>query len=280
MKIAVTGAGGGLGRAFQEVAGDRHELHPFSRQELDVRSYEAVMTTIPPLEPDVVMHFAAMTAVDACEEDPQGAAETNVGGSFNVAAAARASRAVLVAISTDYVFDGDQDDPYHEDDEANPISVYGLTKYAGEWVASGTAPDILVVRTAWVYGAGDDFFSKAVRRLKDGEEVGAIADLVSSPTHVAHLAERLLPLVTSSIRGVVHLAGIEPVSWHEALLRARELGGLPGEVVPQKSDELARPARRPANSALTSVIIDAGSGVPPMPPLDEGIRRVLRDVGD
>ena len=280
VRIAVTGAGGGLGRAFRAVAGDAHDIHPFTRQELDVRSYDAVMGAIVPLEADLIMHFAAMTAVDACEEDPQRATETNVGGSFNVAAAARESRAILVAISTDYVFDGNQDEPYHEDDEANPLSVYGLTKYAGEWVASGTAPDILVVRTAWVYGAGEDYFSRAVRRLKDGEEVGAIADLIGSPTHVAHLAERLLPLVTSSIRGVVHLAGIEPVSWHDALVRAKRLGDLPGEIVAQKADELARPARRPANSALTSVVLDEGYRVPPMPPLDEGIRRVLRDVGD
>lgn len=279
MKIAVTGAGGGLGRAFLEHAGGTHELHPFTRQDLDVRSLEATMAALVPLEADLIMHFAAMTAVDACEEDPQRALETNVGGSFNVAAAARASRAALVAISTDYVFDGDKGEPYDEEDEANPLSVYGLTKYAGEWVASGVAPDVLIVRTAWVYGAGNDYLSKAVRRLMDGEEVGAIADLYGSPTHVAHLAERLLPLVTASFQGVVHLAGPETVSWHEALLRAKELGGLPGEVAAQKADELARPAPRPASSALTSVIIDEGSGVPPMPPLDEGIRKVLRDVG-
>ena len=279
VRIAVTGAGGGLGLAFQQVIGTAHDVHPFTRRELDVCSYDAVMKRLVPLEVDVIMHFAAMTAVDACEEDPQRAAETNVGGSFNVAAAARESRAALVAISTDYVFDGDQESPYTEDDDSNPISVYGLTKYAGEWVASGTAPDLLVVRTAWVYGAGEDFFSKAVRRLKDGEEVGAIADQIGSPTHVVHLAERLLPLVTSSIRGVVHLAGAEAVSWHDALLRAKELGGLPGEVVAQKADELIRPARRPANSALTSVVVGGDSSVPPMPSLEEGIRRVLRDVG-
>ena len=280
MKIAVTGAGGGLGRAFLEHAGDAHELHPFTRQELDVRSFDATMAAIVPLEVDVIMHFAAMTAVDACEEDPQRAADTNVGGCFNIAAAARESRAALVAISTDYVFDGDKGEPYHEEDEANPLSVYGLTKYAGEWVASGASPDVLIVRTAWVYGAGDDYFSKAVRRLMDGEEVGAIADLHGSPTHVAHLAERLMPLVTGSFQGVAHLAGPDTVTWHDALLRAKELGDLPGEVVGQKAEELARPARRPANSALTSVVIDEGSGVPPMPSLDDGIRKVLRDVGD
>jgi dTDP-4-dehydrorhamnose reductase len=279
MRIAVTGAGGGLGRAFLEHARDRHDVHPFTRQELDVRSFEATMAAIVPLEPDLIMHFAAMTAVDACEADPQRAADTNVGGSFNVAAAAREARASLVAISTDYVFDGDKGEPYDEDDAENPVSVYGLTKHAGEWVAAATAPDALIVRTAWVYGAGDDYFSRAVKRLKDGEEVGAITDLFGSPTHVAHLAERLLPLFTGGVRDVVHLAGSETVSWHGALARAKELGDLPGEVVAQKADELARPARRPVSSALASVVLDEDSGVPPMPPLDEGIRKVLSDVG-
>jgi dTDP-4-dehydrorhamnose reductase len=277
MKIAVTGAGGGLGRAFLAAAGDSQDVHPFTRDDLDVRSFDAVRDALVPLEPDVIMHFAAMTAVDACEEDPQRAVETNVTGSFNVASAAREAGAVLVAISTDYVFDGEKDQPYDEDDEADPISIYGLTKYAGEWVATGAAIDLLIVRTAWVYGAGGDFFSGAIRRLKEGEEVGAIADQVGSPTHVAHLAERLLPLVTSSIRGIVHLAGPDAVSWHEALLRAKELGSLPGEVIAQKADELARPAERPANSALTSVMLE--DEVPPMPSLDEGIRKVLSDVG-
>ena len=277
MRIAVTGAGGGLGRAFVAAEGDRHELHPFRRAELDIRSYPRVMETLVPLEPDVVMHFAAMTAVDGCETDPQAAMETNVGGTFNVAAAAREARSLLVAISTDYVFDGSKDEPYFEDDDTAPISVYGLTKLAGEWVATGTAADVLLVRTAWVYGAGNDFFSKAVRKLRNGDEVGGIVDQVGTPTHVAHLAERLMPLVISSVRGIVHLAGPDVVSWHEALVRAKQLGNLPGEVVAQKADELDRPARRPANSALRSTY---GDELPRMPSLDDGIRKVLADVGD
>jgi dTDP-4-dehydrorhamnose reductase len=88
-----------------------------------------------------------------------------------------------------------------------------------------------------------------------------------------------MPLVDSGVRGLVHLAGREAVSWHDVLLRAKELGDLPGTVMAQKADELDRPAKRPANSALTSVVIDEGSGIPAMPSLDEGIRKVLGDVG-
>ena len=278
MKIAVTGAGGGLGRAFLDVAGDEHDLRPFARQDLDVSSRDAVMGALVPLEPEVVMHFAAMTAVDACEEDPQRAEATNTTGTRNVAEAAREAGALLVAISTDYVFDGEKDQPYDERDNPNPISVYGRTKYQGEVAAQEVAPELLVARTAWVYGAGNDFASKAVRRLRDGEEVGAIFDQVGSPTHVAHLADRLIPLASAGLRGLVHLAGPEAVSWHDFVVRAKSLGDLPGEAFPQKAEDLDRPAKRPANSALTSVILE--DQVPPMPPLDDGIQKVLSDVGD
>jgi dTDP-4-dehydrorhamnose reductase len=278
VRIAVTGAGGGLGRAFLRVVPAEHDTHPFTRQELDVRSFEDVDRTIDPIEPDVIMHFAAMTSVDRCQADPQRAAETNVLGSFSVAASARRTGALLVALSTDYVFDGEKDEEYVETDTPNPLSVYAWTKLAGERAAQAVAPDALVVRTAWVYGAGDDFVSTAVRRLRAGQEVGGITDQVGSPTHVAHLAERLLPLVASGVRGVVHLAGPESTTWHDVLSRARALGGLPGAVIGQKAGELDRPAPRPPNSSLASAVLE-GTAVPPMPPLDDGLRKVLADVG-
>jgi dTDP-4-dehydrorhamnose reductase len=278
VRIAVTGAGGGLGRAFLAAVPSGHEVRGLTRQELDVRSFQAVREAIDPFRPDVVMHFAAMTGVDACQEDPQRAAETNVLGSFNVAAAAHRTGARLVALSTDYVFDGQKGSPYDEADRPRPLSIYGWTKLAGERAAEAVGPDLLVVRTAWVFGAGNDFVATAMRRLREGAEVGGIVDQVGSPTHVVDLAERLLPLAQSGLGGVVHLAGPEAITWHAVLTRAVRLGGLPGEVVVQKADELGRPAPRPPNSALTSTVLP-GSGVPPMPPLDDAIRRVLADVG-
>lgn len=274
MRIAVTGAGGGLGRAFLEVVPPGHEVHPFARGDLDVRRHDQVAERLVSLHPNVIMHFAAMTSVDGCEDDPQGAAETNVLGTFNVAAAAKRAGALLVVMSTDYVFDGDKDAPYDERDRPNPLSLYAWTKYAGERAAQAVVPELLIVRTAWVFGAEDDFVSKAIRRMRQGEEVGGIVDQVGTPTHVVNLAERLLPLVASGVRGVVHLAGPEATSWHGLLVRAKRLGGLPGEVIEQKADELGRPAPRPAYSALTSVVLPR-TEVPPMPPLDHAIGRLL-----
>jgi dTDP-4-dehydrorhamnose reductase len=274
VRIAVTGAGGGLGRAFVDSVSAGHQVHAFTRQQLDVRSADSVLETLVPLQPEVIFHFAAMTAVDACEEDPQRAAETNVLGSFHAGVSARRIGALLVALSTDYVFDGEKGEPYNERDRPNPLSFYAMTKYAGERAVQAVAPNLLIVRTAWIFGSGDDFVSKAVARLRDGQEVGGIVDQVGSPTYVRHLAERLLPLARSGIRGLVHLAGPEATTWHDVLIRAREIGSLPGEVLAQKADELDRPAPRPPNSALTSVVLP-GSGLPPMPPLDRAIREVL-----
>lgn len=277
MRIAVTGAGGGLARAFAVAASAEHEVRGFSRADLDVRDHDAVIAALGPLEADVILHCAAMTSVDGCDAEPARAAETNVLGSFNAAHAARRSGARLVAISTDYVFDGEKGAPYDERDRPNPLSVYGWTKLAGERAAASVAPDLLVIRTAWVFGSGKDFLSRAVGSLRAGEEVGGIVDQVGSPTHVADLADRILTLIGSDVRGIVHLAGPEATTWHDVLVRAKRTGGLAGEVVAQKADEVGRPAPRPANSSLTSVVL-AGTGVPPMPPLDEAIGRVLADV--
>ncbi|MGH2653974.1 MAG: dTDP-4-dehydrorhamnose reductase [Actinomycetota bacterium] len=277
MRIAVTGAGGGLGRAFLASVPGGHQVHGFARADLDVRDHDEVVRTLVTLEPDVILHLAAMTSVDGCQAEPGRASETNVLGSFNVAAAARRSGARLVTLSTDYVFDGEKGAPYDERDRPNPLSVYGWTKLAGERAAEAVAPDLLVVRTAWVFGSGTDFLSRAVRRLRAGEEVGGIVDQVGSPTHVLHLAERILPLIESDVRGIVHLAGPEATTWHDVLVRAKLAGGLAGDVVDQKADEVGRPAPRPANSSFTSVVL-SGTRVPAMPPLDEAIERVLTDV--
>jgi dTDP-4-dehydrorhamnose reductase len=277
MRIAVTGTGGGLGRAFLAAVPEQHEVHGFTRQQVDVRSFDAVRDALDPLAPDAILHLAALTSVDRCEEEPQRAAETNVLGSFNVACSARRTGAVLVLVSTDYVFDGQKGAPYDEGDRPNPLSLYGLTKLAGERAAEAVGADLVIVRTAWVFGTGEDFLTSALRRLRGGREIRGIADQVGSPTEASALAERLLPVAASGIRGIVHLAGPEPVTWYEVLVRAKQLGDLPGTVLAQKADELGRPAARPAYSGLTSVVLP-GTDVPPMPSLDESIGKVLADV--
>jgi dTDP-4-dehydrorhamnose reductase len=274
VRIAVTGAGGGLGRAFLSRGAGGQDVIPFTHRDLAVEDAQATRAALLGARPEVVVHLAAMTSVDGCERDPEGARLVNVEGTANVARAAREAGASLVALSTDYVFDGQKEDPYDERDEPNPLSVYGRTKLEAERAVSEAGGRWLVVRTSWVFGAEGEFVRRAVARLARGDEVGGIVDQTGTPTFVGHLAERLVPLIQSECSGIVHLAGSEPATWYDVLMQAKALGDLPGEVVEQKADELDRPAPRPRNSALASVVLPT-TGVPPMPPLDEGIAEVV-----
>jgi dTDP-4-dehydrorhamnose reductase len=275
VRIAVTEAGGGVGRAFLGGA-PGHDIVPFTHDELAVEDAEATRSVLAEANPEVILHLAAWTSVDGCEEDAETAHRVNAEGTANVAHAARDTAALLVVLSTDYVFDGEQDGPYDERAVPNPLNVYGRTKLEGERRARA-AGQWVVVRTSWVFGAPGEFVRRSVERLARGEELGGIVDQVGTPTYVEHLAERLIPVIESGVRGVVHLAGTEPTTWFDVLVRARDLGGLPGEVVPQKADELDRPAPRPRNSALSSVVLP-GAGVPPMPSLDDALGELVRRV--
>ncbi|HEV8572089.1 MAG TPA: dTDP-4-dehydrorhamnose reductase [Actinomycetota bacterium] len=276
MRIVVTGAGGGVGRALVEHAAN-HDVIGFGHDELPVEEREEVLASIREARPDVVVHLGAMTAVDACEEHPDLAFAVNAHGTANVADAARESGALIVYTSTDYVFDGEKEEPYVESDPPNPLSAYGKSKLAGEDEVRLRTPEHLVVRTGWLFGAGDDFFSRSLGRLSAGESVGGIVDRTGTPTYVPHLVDGLVALLSSGLRGVVHLAGPEPTTWFDLLARARDLGGLRGELTEQKSDDLALPARRPRNSALASEIVPV-SGVTSLPSLDEALRAMLQRV--
>jgi dTDP-4-dehydrorhamnose reductase len=274
VRIAVTGAGGGLGRAFLSVCPSHHDVHPFGHEDLDIGDHHAVMRTLVPLAPDLIVNAAAFTRVDACESDPARAARDNALGPQSLALAARATGATLLHVSTDYVFDGAKGTPYDELDATGPLSVYGRSKLAGERHVRALAPRSFVVRTGYVFGGGTDFLSGAIRRLAAGEGVGGLVDRVGTPTFVRDLAERLLPLALTGRYGTYHLAGPEPTTWFDVLTRARSIAGLPGTVQEQRADELALPAPRPRYSAMRSAFV-AHLGLPPFPPLDASIRALL-----
>lgn len=274
MRILVTGAGGRLGRAFLDVVPSHHEVHPFGHDELDVGEHDRVMQAVASVGPHLVCNFAAIAKVDDCERDPATAFRVNAQGPQSLALASRACGATLLHISTDYVFDGEKQEPYDETDQPRPISVYGRSKLAAEDAVRIGLHEHVIVRTAAVFGGGSDHVTTQVARLRRGEEAAGVQDRICSPTYVRHLAERLLPLVLTGRFGTYHLAGPETLSWYELLVRCKQLGSLPGSVVPQRAAELGLPARRPERSALRSVFMENLS-LPPMPPLDDALADLL-----
>jgi len=277
VRIAVTGAGGGLGRAFVATCPSHHDLHPFTREELDVGDHHAVMRALVPLGPDLIVNAAAFTNVDACEADSERAIRDNALGPQSLALAARASGAILLHVSTDYVFDGEKGSAYDELDAPGPLSVYARSKLAGEEHVRATAPESFVVRTGYVFGGGGDYLAGAIRRLAAGERVGGFVDRIGTPTYVRHLAERLLPLALTGRFGTYHLAGPEPTTWFDVLARARAIGGFAGDIEEQKADSLGLLAPRPRNSALTSAFVPH-LDLPAFRPLDDGIRELLAEL--
>jgi dTDP-4-dehydrorhamnose reductase len=252
----ITGAGGQLGHALAETF---PEARPLTRAEWDV--------TFPPpegLDADLVLHAAAWTDVDGAEDDPQGAAAVNVGGTQNVALL----EAPLVYFSTDYVFDGLKRTPYVEDDAPNPQSAYGRTKLHGEAAAGG---DAWIVRTSWLFGWTSSNFVRTMLRLgAEREEVAVVHDQRGCPTYVGHLADAMHELVQRP-RGIWHLAADGDCTWAEFAEAIFEEARLDCRVRRISTGELGRPAPRPAYSVLRS----EHPGAPQLPHWRDGLRACL-----
>ncbi len=263
-RVLITGAGGQLGRALVEAFGD-DDLVALSHEDWDV--------TLPPptglRQPDLVLHAAAWTDVDGAEADPQGAAAVNVGGTANAAALG----APLVVFSTDYVFDGRKGEPYLESDSANPLSAYGRSKLHAEAAAG---EDAWVVRSSWLFGpAGHNFLRTMLRVGSEREEVAVVDDQRGCPTYVGHLAPAVRELVeVDRSRGIWHVAASGDCTWADFAEAIFAEAGLACRVRRITSEELARPAPRPAYAVLRS----ARPGAPTLPHWRDGLRACLAEL--
>jgi len=285
MKLLVTGAGGQLGREVVDAARKAgHDVVGLTKAELDITDRSAVDVAIGAARPDVIIHTAAWTAVDACESDPDKAHLVNVIGTRNVVEAARVVGARTVYISTDYVFDGEKTSPYVEDDLPNPQSVYGRSKWEGE---QEMGADDLIVRISWVCGFhGANMVKTILKIMKSQTELRFVDDQVGNPTMADDAAVGIIRLVEHGVRGIWHLTNQGSTSWFGFTGDVLEAAGEDrARVKPIRTSELhpPRPAKRPANSVLANTNVLAGSIAPLphyLPSLNRLVRRLLAEAQD
>jgi len=285
MRILITGANGMLGHDVLR-AGERagHELVGVDLPEIDITDPVAVQELLTGLRGeegslDGVLNCAAWTDVDGAETHRELAHAVNADGAGNLARAAAAIGVPLLHISTDYVFDGTppldgegRPRPYLESDPTGPRSVYGETKLAGELQVLAASPRHTVVRTAWLYGVdGPNFVATMLRLAGERDAVQVVDDQIGSPTWSGHLAPAVLGLLERGVRGLVHLTGAGEVSWNGFAREIFRQAEVSCRVQTATSEQMARPAPRPAWSALESERDD----VLPMPDWRDGLAGYL-----
>ncbi len=261
-----------------ERAGD--ELVGLPRSELDITDAGAVAEAFARVSPDAALNCAAWTDVDAAEDHREQAHAINAAGAGNLARAAAQADVPLVHVSTDYVFDGEARldrsgarRPYVESDPTGPRSVYGESKLAGERLVLEASAAHTVVRSSWLFGIGGRNFAETMLRLaaEHAPSVAVVSDQVGCPTWTGHLAPALLGLIERRVAGLVHLAGGGEVSWNGFAVEIFRQAELHCRVDPATTEQMARPAPRPAFSALASERDD----VLPLPPWQDGLAGYL-----
>ena len=251
----VTGAGGQLGRSLLSIASAQEiEAIGLTRDDLDITDADAIRAALERHEPDVVLNAAAFTKVDLCEQEREQAMRVN-GHAPGLLADACRDRALLVHVSTEYVFAGDASRPMAEDARAAPLSVYGRSKLEGEEAVRAASDPHLIVRTQWVFGPGPNFVRTILRAASAGQKLRVVEDQIGRPTWSPALAEGLVAAVRGGIRGTLHVACDGVCSWYDFAREIVHEGARRGlsprvEIDPIASDEMPRPAPRPAYAVL------------------------------
>jgi dTDP-4-dehydrorhamnose reductase len=288
MRVLVTGANGQLGsevvaeierRNASYLKGHKIELLAAGHEALDVTRREQVMEAFYAFGPDAVIHLAAFTAVDRCEQERDVAFAVNALGTRNIVdAARRCGGAHVTYVSTDYVFDGELDRPYNEWDATNPVSIYGSSKLAGE---DELDRGDLVVRTSWVVGhVGANFVKTVLRMTAEELPLRVVDDQRGCPTIASDLAPMLLNLSLEGWRGRVHVTNQGPTTWFEF---AREIVGLSGrdpesvEAISTAALDPPRAALRPKNSVLDNAVLRL-AGIELLPDWHESTAKLVADL--
>jgi dTDP-4-dehydrorhamnose reductase len=253
------------------------EVFGYDHRGLDIADAQAVESAIAARRPDAVINCAAWTDVDGCESNPAKAEQVNSLGPENLAHATQNAGALLITISTDYVFDGDKPGFYTQRDQPRPISIYGRYKLEGERKAQEAHARSIIVRTGYIFGpGGKNFLSNVVTWAKDGKKLKAIRDYWGTPTYAVDLAVRLRELAALDLPGIYHVVSSgDGASFETFSVEAFRLAGLDtGMLEVVDGDTLGRPAPRPRNSRLKCLLSEA-VGLSSLPHWQDGLARFI-----
>ena len=252
MRALVTGAEGMLaGDLIPRLGECGHEVFGLPRRELDITIPDTISRAVAHARPDVVYNCAAYNLVDLAESEAELAESVNGQGVQNLCAVCLEHDIPLVHFSTDYVFDGTKDAPYHIDDEPHPISSYGRSKRSGERFVTSLLTKYYVVRTSWLFGRhGRNFVDTILARAREGHPLKVVDSERGSPTWTRHLAEAVVDLVDSGRHGIYHITNSDSTTWYGLAAEALRLANLEVSLSRMPSGESGRAARRPTNSVL------------------------------
>ncbi|WP_373818451.1 dTDP-4-dehydrorhamnose reductase [Glaesserella sp.] len=262
-KFLITGAKGQVGHCLVKQLDGKAELLALDRDELDITDKAVVLKTVQTFQPDVVINAAAYTAVDRAESEAMLADAVNRIGAQHLAEAAKHIDAVMLHISTDYVFNGENRSAYKENDQTAPQSVYGITKLAGEAAVLQANPRSIILRTAWVFGEhGHNFVKTMLRLARTRDSLAVVDDQIGGPTYAGDIATALIEMAEqilagkTEVFGIYHFSGKPYVSWNEFAQAIFEQANLQ-KILEKRplvnritTQEYPTPAKRPANSCL------------------------------
>lgn len=258
MKVLITGASGQLGLELHRQLScqeEHDEVVTTDYKELDITDLSQVKEKLLLEKPDIVINCAAHTAVDKCEEDIENAYRINAIGPKNLAIACEEIGAKLVQVSTDYVFDGTNPTARREDDKTGPQSIYGTSKLLGEEYVKTFCKKHFIIRTAWLYGEGNNFVRTMLKLAQTHNELNVVGDQIGSPTSTKDLAKAIIGLMQTEYYGTFHGTCEGQCSWYDFACKIFELKGISIKVNKVTSEEFVRPAKRPQYSVLDNFML-------------------------
>ena len=280
MKVVITGAKGMLGADLCKVFSPHHDVVALSKKDLDITQQDQVFSLLNSLAPGIVINAAAYTKVDDCEINSEKAYQANADGPRNCAQWCHENKSQLIHFSTDYVFDGNKKDPYHEEDEPNPINVYGRSKLTGENNISFMMKDgcYKIVRSSWLFGLNGNNFVKTLLKLAESqEEINVVNDQWGCPTYTFDLAEAVLKLSENNESGIFHICNSGSVNWAEFAKYFFSKQKLKTRIHEISSKDWVTLAKRPEYSVLSSSNFENTFDYS-MRPWTEAIQAFLRDL--